>query len=404
MLRVFLSAPPQADGAEKWVRYTTDGRLIARGQDTALRWPDDAETEVVLAANQVRLIALALPPMPRDRLHAAARYALEDQLATTTDESSIAVANARNGSVLIAVTSGALVHAIATHGRRLHGIIPESALAPHDNGWTWCASDAGDGFVRRGDGSAFAVGGSPVQDDALPPELVAALAQTARTGPAPAAVHVLFPCNASQLARWSQSTSIPFAAAPAWHWERATPAAFTAAPNFLDSQQRNETVSKRSSLARALRPALVLAALALVLHLGALVFQWTWFNVENWRLARALVDEAAAAQLPDAATPSAAAVAITRQNAELRHRTAQSAPADALPLLARAASSLGELPPDALRSARYTDNAWTLELGKLDAEALSQLTRTLAAAGVDALAAPTAAGMRMRLSLAATAR
>jgi hypothetical protein len=72
--------------------------------------------------------------------------------------------------------------------------------------------------------------------------------------------------------------------------------------------------------------------------------------------------------------------------------------------LARAAATLGALPPGALRSAQYADRAWTLELGKVDARALSSLTRALGAAGLDAVAAPTPAGMRMRLSLAATAR
>ncbi|MFI4888383.1 MAG: type II secretion system protein GspL, partial [Burkholderiales bacterium] len=216
MLRVFLSGPPRVDDAATWVRYASDGRPIARGQDA--RWPDDADTEIVLAADRVRLIALTLPPMSQDRLHAAARYALEDQLATTAEESSLVVADAHNGSVLVAVTSAALVRAIETHGRRVSRIIPESALAPHDDGWTWCASDAGDGFVRRADGSAFAVGGAQAGADALPPELAAALAQSGRAAVAPASVHVAFRCDAHGLARWSQASGIPFVAAPAWHW------------------------------------------------------------------------------------------------------------------------------------------------------------------------------------------
>jgi general secretion pathway protein L len=400
MLRVFLAAPPRAERAEQWVRYGADGRPVARGHDVPARWPVDGTIDVVLAAGHVRLIALALPPMPRDRLRAAARFALEDQLATTAEESSISIGEVQNGRVLVAVTSDALVRAI-THDRRVSRVIPESALAPHGDGWTWCASEAGDGFVRRADGSAFAVG---VCGDALPPELIAALAQTARAGAPPAGVHVAFRCDALQLARWSQSAGVAFIAAPAWEWEGASPATFAVAPDFLDTSQRSDRASTRSTYARAFRPALLLAALALAVHVGALASQWTWLGVENWRLWRALVAEAAAAKLPDAATPGDAAAAIARQNAQLRHRAAQSAPADALPLLARAAPTLGALLPGVLRSAHYADNAWTIELGKLDAAALSRTTRRLAEAGVDALAAPTTAGMRMRLSLAATAR
>jgi hypothetical protein len=85
MLRVFLAEPPTGDRADKWVRYAAGGHPIARGQDVAARWPADAHTEFVLAAAQVRLIALALPPMSHDRLRAAAGFLLESQLAAAPD-------------------------------------------------------------------------------------------------------------------------------------------------------------------------------------------------------------------------------------------------------------------------------------------------------------------------------
>ncbi|HEX6136150.1 MAG TPA: type II secretion system protein GspL [Casimicrobiaceae bacterium] len=404
MLRVLLAGPPRADRADPWVRFAADGRPLAHGQDVPARWPDDTATEAVLAADQVRLVALALPPLPRNRLRSAARYALEDQLATTADEAAIAVAAQRAGRALAAVASQALLRSITAHGRRIGRIIPEPALAPHTDGWTWCASAAGTTFIRRADGSAFATGDGPGPGDDLAPELTAALAQAARAGSAPAAVHVAMRCDSAQLARWSKASGVPFVAAPAWQWDRATPATFAAAPDFLAGDERSDAASKPWTAARAFRPALLLAAAALIVHVGALAAQWTSLSVENRRLAGALIDEAAAAQLQDATTPAAAAAAIARRNADARHRAGRSAPADALPLLARAASSIGALPPGALRSAHYTDGAWTLELGKLDAQSLSRIARLLAAAGIDAVAAPTAAGTRMRLALAATAR
>jgi len=135
-----------------------------------------------------------------------------------------------------------------------------------------------------------------------------------------------------------------------------------------------------------------------------LLVQWSWLGVERWRLAGALVDTAKAAQLPDAQTADAAAQAIARQYSAARHRASQSAPVDALPLLARAAPALSSLPAGALRSARYAGDAWTLDLVELDAATLSRLERRLGDAGLDALAAPASGGTRMRLSLAATAR
>ena len=401
MLRVLLSAPPVADRAESWVRYAADGRVAARGRDVPSRWPVDANLEIVLAAAQVRLASLALPPMPRNRLRQAARYALEDQMATAADESSIAVAPPGPSDTLVAaIASETLIRAIAAHPRLIVRIVPEPALAPHDDGWTWCASAAGSGFVRRADGSAFAVGTG--SDRNLPAELHAALAQARRAGVAPTAVRAALPADAKQLAHWSQAAAVPFITAPAWHWERATPAVFAAAPDFMaDDAPRNGTRSD-SRVAPWFRPALTLGALALLIHACGLLMQWTWLNFVDWRLSRALVAEAAAGGLPTAATPTAAVAAIARRNAELRHRASKSAADDALPLLARAAPSIAGLPGGTLRSATYANSAWTIEFGKLDPESVSRVTRALGRAGIDAVSAPTAGGTRMRLTLDAT--
>lgn len=404
MLRVFLSEPLHGDRAGRWVRYGTDGRALGRGVDPPSRWPDDNVTEVVLAADRVRLIALALPPMPRERLRGAARYALEDQIAGRIEDSAIALGDAPGGRHIAAVASDALIRALAASVPRAARIVPESALAPHGDGWTWCASAAGDGFVRRADGSAFAVATARSSDDALPSELAAALAQSARSGNPPAAVHVAFAADASQHAKWSQASGVPFVAAPAWQWEQAPTAAGGAAPDFLRPGAATDTNAKRSSMLDAFRPALLLGAAALGVYVLGLLLQWSWLGVENWRISRAIVDEANVAQLPDAATPATAFAAIARQNALLRHRALQAAPADALPLLARAAPTLGTLAPGALRAAHYAGDTWTLELARLDSATLSRLSRALAGAGIDALAAPTSGGTRMRLSLSPTAR
>src|SRR6185437_7541107 len=70
------------------------------------------------------------------RRRAAARFALEDQVASAAAESAIAVAPAREGGpVLAAVVVDALIRAIAAHPKRFARIIPEPALAPYGDGW-----------------------------------------------------------------------------------------------------------------------------------------------------------------------------------------------------------------------------------------------------------------------------
>jgi general secretion pathway protein L len=386
MLRIFLAGAPRADRADPWVRYAGDGRPIAQGRDVPARRPADADVEVVLAASAVRLFALALPAMPRQRLRSAARFAVEDQLATAAEDSAIALGSAHDGAVVAAVASQALVGAIGAHDRRIRRIVPEPALAPLGSGWTWCASGDGDSFVRRADGSAFAVGDEREAAPELPGALAAALAQAARSGSPPSAVHVAF------------------VAAPAWRWQDAAAQAFAAAPDFLAAGERDAAAPTPAGDRRAWRPALLLAGAALVVHVVALAAQWSWLQFDNGRLGRALVDEARRAGIADAATAASAAAAVLRRNTEVRHRAGQSAPADAMPLLARAAPSLSTLPAGTLRSARYADSVWTLELGKLDEGTLQRFTHSLATAGVDALAASTPAGARVRVALGASAR
>src|SRR4051812_17213345 len=138
MLRVLLAAAPVADRSDAWVRYAPDGRAIARGRDVPARWPADAPLEIVLAAAHVRLAGLSLPPMPQNRIRDAVRFALEDQMAASADDAAVAIATSGR-PVVAAIATRALVDAIARELPRAVRIIPESALAPRNTGWTWCA-------------------------------------------------------------------------------------------------------------------------------------------------------------------------------------------------------------------------------------------------------------------------
>ena len=229
------------------------------------------------------------------------------------------------------------------------------------------------------------------------------MAQVRRTASAPAIVHAAFDVEPDRLAAWSEATGVRFVPAPAWRWEDAAAKAFADAPDFLAADAPTKDVAPGSRVARLFRPALVLGILAIAFHVTGLLAQWTWFNVTDWRLSRELVRQATAAALP-ATTAATAAAEIARRNAELRHAASKSASADALPLLARAASAFGELPRGTLKSAHYAANAWTLEIGKLDADALSRVTRALGRAGIEAVAAPSSSGTRMRITLDPTAR
>ncbi|HKU85586.1 MAG TPA: hypothetical protein VJV77_04535, partial [Casimicrobiaceae bacterium] len=65
---------------------------------------------------------------------------------------------------------------------------------------------------------------------------------------------------------------------------------------------------------------------------------------------------------------------------------------------------IATLPAGALKSATYANEAWTLELANVDAQSVSRVARSLAHAGIDAVSATTASGVRMRLALGAVAK
>ncbi len=399
-LRVLLAASPSRSRPAPWALFDDAGHCVQRGHDASGAWPRSERREAVLAADLVRIIALKIPPMPPTRLEAAAAFALEDQLATAAEAPTIAVsAQQSDGTVLACIAAREAIAAVVAWEPSFDRIIAEPALAPIHTGWTWYASGAEGGFVRCSDGSAFAVGSKSAPSE-LPPELVSALKQTAHAGASPRSVGVAHACDDAALARWTRELGIPFARVTPWRWDIATPEALAVAPDMRVGEFAQGRPPQPARIARLFRPALAVAALALLLQLGATVVEWAWLKLDVWRTTRAITALAREAGLPDTASPDAAASAVARWHADLRHRVGQAAPSDALPLLARAAPALSSLPPSAVKSATYAGGAWTIELGAVDVGALAGVDRTLTGAGVTALQAKTVGGYRMRLFLA----
>jgi hypothetical protein len=388
-LRILLTDVPRADRAEAWALFADDGRVVRQGRDVPSAWPPAASTDAVLAAERARVVVLTLPPMARQRVAAAVAYALEDQLAATGAPPRIGVgAQQADGRVQAAIADGALIDALASFAH----VVPEAALAPDSSAWTWHASAAGQGFVRTPAG-AFAV---TQQGPDVPAELAVAIAHAQRQETAPAAIEVAFDADPARLQRCAHVTGIAFVPASPWHWTRVPPERFTQAPDWHAPAPDARAAS--GTRARWFQPALVLASLALALHVGATLVQWAGYRWSAWRVGRDTVALAERAGIVDATTPAAAASALVRRNNDARHRAGQMARSDALPLLAGAAPVLAQLPPGALKSAVYGDGAWTLELGRADAVMLAAIERGLAARGIVVLHAPTASGLRMRLT------
>jgi type II secretion system protein L len=398
VLRVLLTAAPAADRAEAWALFDADGRCLRTGHDLPAARPKADRVEVVLAAAQVRVARITLPPLPSSRVADAARFALEDQLAGSDGTHHVAVsAQARDGGIRVAVASRSLLASIAGRSQGVARILAEPELALPAANWIWCARDTdAAGFVCRPDGSAFPVD-APPPDGGLPSELTLALAQARRSVSAPSCIRVDAPIAASLFSRWQRETGVDFQPGSPWRWEAAPPAAFAGAIDLLPASPVAPAAS-RTGLARLFVPACTLVAAALFIHVVATVGEWTSLRYEAWRTEREWIAIAAAAGVPPDASPSpvAARTALARRYAALRHAQGLPAPDDALSLLARATPALAALPAGAVKSAAYADGHWTLDLLRPDAATIADVDARLRAAGVPALVASSATGTRIR--------
>jgi len=390
-LRVLLDAAPAAGRADAWTLFDDTERVVRSGRGVPDAWPAAQRREAVLAAACVRIVGLHLPPLTADRVSAAAAFALEDQLAGPADEQHIAVSSQHaDGAVEAIVANRSLVARLAGEFDR---ILAEPALAPlpPTGHWRWYASEAGGGFVRKPDGSSFATGTL----DGVPAELSLALDHAARTGSGPAGVEMAFTPDESLRAHLAGHAGTSFVTTPPWRWDASGNTAFAAATDVRQGEFARAAPATTRASTRWFRWAAIVAALAIGLHVTATIGEWISLRVDTWRVRSALGDVARDAGVAGNEDPAAA---IGKRYADARHRAGLAAPADALPLLARAAPALTVLPTGTLKSATYTDGRWTFDLAKLDAGAAERLERQLAGAGLSTLAANNPSGTRMRVA------
>lgn len=396
LLRVLVAAAPSATQDVPWALYDDQQRLVRSGHGAMASWPAAEGREAVLAASSVRLARVVLPPMPADRVAAAAAFALEDRLAGPAQaQHLVASARQKDGTVEVAIAARELLAPLVRDFAR---VVAEPAVAPlPDPGtWRWYTSAAGGGFVRRPDGSAFAAA-PPADGEALPAEIALALAHGARAPAAPERVQVTSPVGDTTLAAWTRESGVSFERGPAWRWDQDG-TALAAATDLLQGEFARAAGPSRPGAARAFRMAGAIAAGALVLHVVATVGQWAMLRYDAWQTRRAIVATAREAGVAEPADAEAAAAALRDRFVRARHRAGQGAPGDALPLLARAAPALAELPSGALKSATFAAGTWTLDLARLDPAAAERLDRQLSTAGLATLSAANASGVRLRLA------
>ena len=391
-LRVRLPAPFDPAAAASWWRVDGTGRVVARGVAPPASLPADDRIEAVMAAADVRIVALRLPPLPPPRLRAAVAFALEDQLAAPVDTMHLATTvSAAEGSVVARIVDREAIAWLAARRPAIDRVVAEPDLVAADGAWHWCVGPDGSGFVRRPDASAFAT--DPVDGDALPAGLAAALARAPRE-----ALRVVVDSDADprRLAAWSQSTGANFVRGTPWTLERVPAAAWSAAPDLRSGYGEREAVQRPT--VRAFAPAIALVLAAVALHVVATAGTWVHDRYVAWRADSdvvALARDAGLGAVPDA---RAAESLLARRAAVTLHANGRHAEGDALPMIARAAAPLASLPPGSVRRLIASERRLVADLGTIDEARTARLVQELANAGLPAVIAPVAGGVRISVT------
>jgi type II secretory pathway component PulL len=298
-LRVFIAEPPDAERDADWALFDAAGRLIRSGRDAPAAWPDAERKEAVIAATHGRLVTLAAPPLPLGRAEAAARYALEDQLAEAPGDSHVALAAQRaDGGLRVAIVAEAWMAAFASASRRCdldwdRAILESDLALTVPRTWRWCATSVTrPGFVRSDSGATIAVG--PAQGDAPPAELALALSRGGADAPKTIRVDA-DGATPALLARARSITGIDFVAGTPWHWVEASAAAYAGAIDLLCGRYGAPSRTLARDAGRLLRPALWIAAIAIGIHVSASVGQWAWVRWQAFAIDRELSARARAA-------------------------------------------------------------------------------------------------------------
>lgn len=390
VLRLEIGEAWPETAAVSWVLLDCVGQratLVAQGAGRLEEAPPAPACEVILTGAQCVFHRVQLPPGTRaDRAQVVA-YALEEQLAEETETQHCTVVSRDGDQAIVAVVAAArlraVIAAVAAAGHTLRGVWPILAWLPVTPDQWSVAVDGGGGLLRQGDGAGFAWD----WDDAAgaPPWLLRqAVAESRHTTQAPAAIRVLVAAHGVQpaLTEWSRVLELPVLPGPPW----------SALPGPLSAPSQANLLHgpfapRRSARAgfASLKPALAIAAAALVLHVGIGVGHAYWLE----HRAHDLRQQQAA--LFATAFPGAAVVEPALQTRRLLNEMKQQhgllRDDDCLALLGDLADVLGAGARGALQSLRYEGEVLKVEVNLQSPMDPTALIDGLATRGIAAVAA-----------------
>ncbi|MDB5814272.1 MAG: gspL [Rhodocyclales bacterium] len=363
-LRILVSDSWPDEPEARWVVLDHD-KVIASGQAAPANWPRTTRTEAVLSGAQVGWAQARLPQAKAREQLRALPFAMEEQLLREPDSQHFTPAfrDGETWSVLVIARERLrrLTAQFAALGRPLDAAWSALACLPEAaDGWT-LAIDGTHWLLRLSATRALIDDAPATGPEALPPIVAMQLMQAHAQGSLPARIVTLG--ASSKIADALAAHHVEVIQEKSWQWHVVP----EDATNLLHDEF--QPAHARGRLLRALRPALVLIAVAffghLLLGIGSALLRQHDLKEINARMT-----QLARTQLPGRALQDPA-LQLHRELQTQRQRHSLLADDDALALLADVAVALGGDSTAALQSIHYEGGTLLLTLAKpLDLVAL----------------------------------
>jgi len=381
-----------------WILRDSRGGELRRGESVLTALPAADTVVGVLAQDLVLVRAVVLPPGRRARTAAALASAIEPHVLSDPASNHVVVLReARDGStVLAAMARNWLDACLASLGdarRPPAKLVLESSLVPRTLQCWVAVCRADGGFLCLPDEQAVTL--DAAADGVLPEGLKWHLQSTVPAA-RPTLLRVHHGSQAFDVAAWQAALGVDVERADAWDWADATATGAGYDPaqtvDLLAALRREQSAAEPRM--PYWRTPLVLAALVLVVHVGATLTHYGLRAAERSRL-RADID-AGFRQVAGPNEPLVDAVLQTQRTlAAARRAAGQYAPGDFMPLLARLAGETANLPPAGLRSVQYSAGSLTATWNGVPAAALEKSAQQLRSHGLRVDVTGTPAQMQM---------
>ena len=377
----------KADTSCAWILSDAAGGMLRSGESAISEMPHVHRTWVVIPAARVLFTELILPPVSAARLATLLPFAVEDKLMSDPASIHAVVSPVKRGkeSVVAVIDKSwlrALLNTLGAHAIVPELVIPESELTRCDAGEWSVSLREKEGFLVRDDG--FAVAFDYSADREPPLALRLALKESAQRSQSPRLVRVESVDTAHvslDSTLWGDTLGVAVEARAAYPAHQRISRLLDKPRQRIDflggAFSRRGNWNERLNL---LRPALIIIAVMLGLHLVFSGIDWWRLDHERRTLESAMVNVFKSA-FPDARAIVDPALQMRRNLETLKRERGIAADNAFLTQLARAATLIEGDSEVKTRGAQWDGKRLTLDVEARNAQALGPLKARLPGSG-----------------------